>query len=213
MTATTKIVAQNTVEKPEKVVCVFCGSSPGNKDAYMEAAYELGAALAKNGYGLVYGGGDCGLMGNTSRGVVSNGGYAHGIIPSALFERERNTDIMEGKFGRCTVVQDMHTRKRLMGTEATAFVTLPGGYGTLEELAEVTTWSQLGIHQKPVIIYNINGFFDGLKRFFQDCVEEGFVKPGQAEIVVFADTLEEVLDQLENYKVPESRYKLNWENQ
>ncbi|GMM33775.1 Log1 protein [Saccharomycopsis crataegensis] len=206
--------ANKSVTKPEKVLCVFCGSSPGSDPAYTEAANELGKALAQRGYGLVYGGGDCGLMGSVARSCVVNNGYVHGIIPQALFDRERNAQIVDGQYGKTTVVNDMHTRKRMMGNEASSgFITLPGGYGSLEELAEVITWSQLGIHDKPVIVYNINGFFDGLKTFFEHCIDQGFIKRTQKEIVVFANTLEEVLDQIENYKIPESRYNLKWENQ
>lgn len=208
------MIETSLVSKPsKKVICLFCGSSPGNDPIFMEAATKLGKALVDNGYGLVYGGGDRGLMGAVCKSVVSHGGYAHGIIPEALFERERNTETDNGKLGKVTVVQDMHTRKRLMGQEADAFITLPGGYGTLEELAEVTTWSQLGIHAKPVIAYNIGGFYDGLKTFFEKCADNGFVGENQRNVVVFADSIDEVINQVEHYKLPEGRYNLSWKNQ
>lgn len=208
-----KIESKYVSAKPEKVICVFCGSSAGNSPEYVEQAKLIGKLIAEKNYGLVYGGGDVGIMGAVSKTVVDNNGYVHGIIPQALFDKERNADILDGKFGHTTVVNDMHTRKRMMAQEANAFVTLPGGYGTLEELAEVITWSQLGIHNKPVIVYNINGFFDHLRKFFNECVESGFIKKGQKEIVIFADTAEEVIQQIDNYKIPEARYNLNWDIQ
>ncbi|KAI5950061.1 hypothetical protein KGF57_004406 [Candida theae] len=234
-----------------QTVCVFCGSSFGNKPQFAEEAAKLGTELAKRSWGLVYGGGSTGLMGAVARGCATNGGYVHGIIPEALISRERvedkkevangngradvgdasnnkedefnaklkesidnhdgSTPIPDSKeYGKTTLVKDMHTRKRLMGQEASAFIALPGGYGTLEELMEVVTWQQLNIHNKPIVIFNIDGFYDNFLKFIKDAIASEFVSVKNGQIIKVANTVEEVLDAIENYKVPEGRFNLNW---
>lgn len=211
-----------TTSTPEKTVCVFCGSLFGKEASFAESASKLGELLAKRNWGLVYGGGSTGLMGAVARGCATNGGYVHGIIPEALISRERTSDNefndklkgginnLDGStplpdsslYGKTTLVKDMHTRKRLMGEEASAFVALPGGYGTLEELMEVVTWHQLNIHCKPIIVYNLNGFYDSFLKFVEDAIDSEFVSKKNGEIIKVALTAEEVLDAIEHYQVP-----------
>jgi uncharacterized protein (TIGR00730 family) len=139
-------------------ICVYCGSGSGTNPAFTDAARKLGTAMAKNGLGLVYGGGAVGLMGAVAKAVKDNGGHVTGIIPEFLMSRERAAMGIDD----LVVTRDMHERKRLMFERADAFVALPGGVGTLEELVEQLTWVQLGRHQKPVVLANIEGFWDPL---------------------------------------------------
>ncbi|ODQ47716.1 hypothetical protein PICMEDRAFT_15630 [Pichia membranifaciens NRRL Y-2026] len=219
---------------PTKTICVFCGSSFGSNPDFAAEATKLGQLMASKNYGLVYGGGTTGLMGCIAKAVASNNTYVHGIIPDALVSKERKSKDeiekindqlknsvenhkgetpLDDSYGKTTIVSDMHTRKRLMGQEAEAFVAMPGGFGTLEELFEITTWSQLGIHQKPVILFNINGFYDELIIFVQKSIEAGFISENNGKILQVAATPEEVLEKLDNYKVPEGRFNLSWKNQ
>jgi len=218
------------LSKPDKVVCVFCGSSFGNDPIYTKHASDLGTKIAEKNWGLVYGGGTTGLMGAVAKSCSENNGYVHGIIPSALVSRERidpeklnlelksNIDNHTGitpisnEYGKTTIVPDMHTRKRLMGLEADAFIALPGGYGTLEEIMEVITWSQLGIHDKPIIFYNIDGFYNELLTFIKTSIKSGFISEKNGEIIVVGENADQVLNHIADYIVPEGRYNLNWEN-
>ncbi|KAF5213239.1 hypothetical protein E0198_000756 [Clavispora lusitaniae] len=217
---------------PQKTICVFCGSSFGKNPSYAENATELGAMLAARKWGLVYGGGSTGLMGAVARGCATAGGYVHGIIPEALVTRERvsdaefNAKLQQGiehhvgstpipdskEYGKTTLVGDMHTRKRMMAQEADAFVALPGGYGTMEELMEVVTWHQLNIHDKPIVVFNMNGFYDSFLRWIREAIDSEFVSVKNGEIIQVATSPEEVLSAIENYKVPEGRFNLNWSN-
>src|SRR5262245_12742237 len=140
-------------------VCVFCGSSAGNRPEYADAARHLGAALARRGLGLVYGGGHVGLMGVVADAVLRAGGEVIGVIPQALVERE----LAQAGLTRLEVVDTMHQRKARMADLADAFVALPGGFGTCDELFEILTWSQLGLHARPVGLLNVAGFFDPLR--------------------------------------------------
>jgi uncharacterized protein (TIGR00730 family) len=152
-------------------ICVFCGSSPGARPAYSEAAAELGGLLAAEGIGLVYGGASVGLMGVLSGAVLDAGGEVIGVIPQALVDRE----IGNTRVDDLRVVGSMHERKAQMAELADAFVALPGGLGTLEELAEIYTWSQLGLHSKPLGVLDVEGYFGGLVAFLDHAVGEGFV--------------------------------------
>ncbi|EEQ36248.1 putative LOG family protein [Clavispora lusitaniae] len=217
---------------PQKTICVFCGSSFGKNPSYAENATELGAMLAARKWGLVYGGGSTGLMGAVARGCATAGGYVHGIIPEALVTRERvsdaefNAKLQQGiehhvgstpipdskEYGKTTLVGDMHTRKRMMAQEADAFVALPGGYGTMEELMEVVTWHQLNIHDKPIVVFNMNGFYDSFLSWIREAIDSEFVSVKNGDIIQVATSPEEVLSAIENYKVPEGRFNLNWSN-
>ncbi|KAL8969265.1 MAG: hypothetical protein Q9197_004436 [Variospora fuerteventurae] len=216
------------------VVCVFsypldspltahrsCGASPGTSPVHLEAARSLAQALHDHNISLVYGGGTVGLMGEVARTLAKLSGPAavHGIMPEALLELEREEGeghIDEELYGRTTVVPDMHTRKKLMAKEVieggpgSGFVAMSGGFGTLEELMEVVTWNQLGIHGKGVVAFNVDGYFDGLIQWVRTAVSAGFITPGNAGILVEALDAEEVVQQLKEYRVSEDRFKLDW---
>ncbi|KAF2810692.1 putative lysine decarboxylase [Mytilinidion resinicola] len=201
------------------VVCVFCGANPGSSPTHLAAARALAHAMATHELSLVYGGGTTGLMGEVARTLVSLSGSSSvlGIIPAALVKHEQQSPSPTSLLGHTAIVKDMHTRKRLMaeavvrGGAGGGFVALSGGYGTLEELMEVTTWNQLGIHAMPVVIYNVEGFWDGLVGWVQKAVGEGFIKRDCAGIMVEALSAEEVVVCLREYVNVEGRFGLDWE--
>ncbi|MDQ0470904.1 TIGR00730 family Rossman fold protein [Labrys wisconsinensis] len=170
-------------------ICVYCGSSPGARPSYLEAAQRVGADMAAAGARLVYGGGDVGLMGAVARSVIDHGGSVTGIIPKFLQRRERMLTAVEDLI----VTVDMHERKRLMFERADAFVALPGGVGTLEELVEQLTWAQLGQHRKPVVLANIDGFWTKLLALLEHMREEGFIPRERAVDYLVADRAEDVV--------------------
>ena len=153
-------------------ICVYCGSANGTDPIFLNAAQELGRSIAEHGLGLVYGGGDNGLMGAVARSVLEHGGHVTGVIPGFLRQREA----MLEKAQELVLVDDMHTRKRIMFERADAFVALPGGIGTLEELVEQLTWVQLGRHGKPVLIADVGGFWKPLLSLFAHMRENGFMR-------------------------------------
>ncbi len=159
---------------PNQKLCVYCGSGPGTDPIYVAAAKTLGKTIAESGLGLVYGGGSLGLMGETARSVLGAGGHVTGIIPDFLVKREQMlTDVQQ-----LIVTQDMHERKMTMFEHADGFVALPGGVGTLEELVEVSTWAQLDQHDKPILLANIGGYWNGLIELFQHMREQQFIRAG-----------------------------------
>jgi len=172
-----------------KNICVYCGSSPGDDPVYAAAARFLGTALARSGIGLVFGGGSCGLMGVVARAALAAGGRVCGIIPGFLDEREV---ALEG-LTELRIVPDMHVRKQLMFEKADAFVALPGGIGTLEELAEQLTWIQLGRHAKPLVIADIHGFWRPLLTLFAHMRGEGFIRSGYEMRYLVAERVEDVI--------------------
>ncbi|KAH6640909.1 hypothetical protein F5144DRAFT_116274 [Chaetomium tenue] len=236
-------MASNGASTPSSVtpkrtkICVYCGSSAGNKPEHVEAARALARVMAANNMALVYGGGTVGLMGEVAKTLVSLSGpdSVHGIIPEALVRYERDPTYTskqldgasgthmavpeEAVFGRTTIVKDMHTRKRLMAQEVidggpgSGFIALSGGYGTLEELFETATWNQLGIHNKGICVLNINGFYDGILTWINKSVEEGFIHGENKRILAEAKTAEDAITALREYKVSEAVYKLSWGNQ
>lgn len=173
-------------------VCVYCGSRPGARPAYAEAAARLGALLAAEGIGVVTGGGRVGLMGAVADAVLEAGGEAIGVIPQALLDREVGHEGMTELY----VVQTMHERKALMADLADAFVAMPGGLGTLEEIAEALTWAQLGIHTKPCGLLDVDGYYRPLARFLDHAVAQGFVHPEHRSALVVATEAEPLLDGL-----------------
>ncbi|CAL5868230.1 uncharacterized protein PFLUO_LOCUS2454 [Penicillium psychrofluorescens] len=243
--------AASSQDKPA-VVCVFCGSSPGNNPAHMVAARALAQEFHKNNVQLVYGGGTSGLMGEVARSLVSLSGpkAVHGVIPRALVtisnkkngartgeihappqpvaegegkaaERVVSDDtlddgIPESEYGMTTIVPDMHTRKRMMATmvleggPGSGFVSLAGGFGTIEEVMEMTTWNQLGIHRVGVVLLNINGYWDGLLGWVRNAVAQGFISADNGEILAEARSPEEVCPKLLEYRVSNGRMQLNW---
>lgn len=170
-------------------VCVFCGASPGVQPAYGEAADRFGALLAEAGIRLVYGGGNVGLMGRVADAVLSHGGEAVGVIPSFLMARE----VGHRALTEIHVVDSMHERKAMMAKLSDGFAILPGGIGTLEEMFEVWTWRQLGLHPKPCAALNVGGYYDRLRDFLDHMVVEGFLQPGHREALTLADTPEDLL--------------------
>ncbi|XP_010548131.1 PREDICTED: cytokinin riboside 5'-monophosphate phosphoribohydrolase LOG5 [Tarenaya hassleriana] len=177
-------------------VCVFCGSSTGNRDCYRDAAIGLARELVGRKLDLVYGGGSIGLMGLVARAVHEAGGNVLGIIPRTLMIKE----ITGETFGEVRAVADMHQRKAEMARHSDCFIALPGGYGTLEELLEVITWAQLGIHDKPVGLLNVDGYYDYLLTFIDKAVDDGFIKPSQRHIFVSAPNAKELVQKLEAYE-------------
>jgi uncharacterized protein (TIGR00730 family) len=179
-----------TAPRPIRNVCVYCGSNPGISPAYAEAARTLGRTMAEEGVGLVYGGGGLGLMGETARSVLANGGRVTGIIPEFLSEKERMLlDATE-----LVVVKHMHQRKQLMFDRSDAFVALPGGIGTLEELVEQLTWAQLGQHNKPIVLLNAEGFWSPLLDLLAHLRRQGFIRAGMEVRFSTVDRAEDVMD-------------------
>lgn len=180
-----------------KNICVFCGSSSGTNGVYATAAKSLGNLIATNGKELVYGGGNVGLMGIIADEVLLKGGRVTGIIPHFLFDwevgHEGLTELIK--------VDSMHERKQLMSQKADAFIAMPGGFGTLEELGEIVTWVQLSIIQKPVGILNVNGFYDALLSQLDHMVEEGFLKQENRNMLLSSESPEELMTMIENFKV------------
>jgi uncharacterized protein (TIGR00730 family) len=173
-------------------ICVYCGSGQGTDPVFTGAARVLGHMMAKAGIRLVYGGGRIGLMGEVARSVLDAGGTVTGIIPKFLKARE----VMLADAQELHVVEDMHARKKLMFDKADAFIALPGGIGTLEELVEQLTWAQLGRHEKPILIANINGFWRPLLSLLAHMRESGFVRPGLEVKYLVAERIEDALEML-----------------
>jgi uncharacterized protein (TIGR00730 family) len=173
-------------------ICVYCGSGAGSDPAFLDCARAFGHALAEHGIGLVYGGGTIGLMGAVAQAVLERGGHVTGIMPDFLKSREKLLDRVQ----ETIIVPDMHTRKRLMFDRADAFVALPGGIGTLEELVEQMTWAQLGRHSKPILLLNINGFWKPLLVLLAHMREQGFIRPGLELNYLVAERLDEVVPML-----------------
>ncbi|KKX34421.1 lysine decarboxylase [Rhizobium sp. LC145] len=159
---------------PIRSICVYCGSQPGRDPAYIAAGRALGKSIATHGLRLVYGGGTKGIMGAVASGVLSNGGQVTGIIPEFLVDMEATRHSL-GQLDELIVTEDMHARKHTMFQKADAFVTLPGGIGTLEEIVEIMTWAQLGRHEKPMVFANIGGFWDPMLDLIQHMREQGFI--------------------------------------
>jgi hypothetical protein len=173
-------------------IAVFCASSNGAHPAYRDAAEELGRALATRNIGLVYGGSNVGLMKAVAEAALTENGKVIGVIPEVLVDLE----VAHHGITELHITSTMHTRKALIGEKADAFIALPGGFGTFEELFEVLAWHTLNIHKKPVLLLNVNGFYDKLLIFLDHCVAEGLLKPKNRELLLVADTVEDALAQL-----------------
>jgi uncharacterized protein (TIGR00730 family) len=182
-----------------KSVCVYCGSSTRAELIYQESAFNLGKALAAAGIQLVYGGGQLGLMGLVADGVINHGGRAIGFITQDLEHIEGG----HHNLSELHIVDSMHTRKLKMSENADAFVILPGGFGTLDELFEILTWRQLEMHDKPLIIANINGYWDPLKTLIHHVVEHRFARPVDEKLLLFVPTIEEIVPLLNELPVPQ----------
>ena len=175
-----------------KTVCVYCGSGPGTDPLFVEAAVALGKSLADNGVRLVYGGGSIGLMGAVANAVLDHGGSVTGIIPEFLTRREEALERTQ----ELIVTQDMHERKRLMFERSDAFVALPGGMGTLEELVEQLTWQQLGRHSKPILLANIANFWEPLLELISHMRSTAFIRPSLHIDILKAERVEDILPRL-----------------
>ena len=175
------------------LVAVYCGSRLGNDEVYEQAARELGSALADNGMGLVYGGASIGLMGAVADEVIKGGAEAVGVIPTFMLKHE----IAHEQLTRLHLTDTMHTRKTVMAEYADAFITLPGGLGTLEEIMEIATWRQLYQHEKPMIILNINGFYDRMIEHLKYTTEQGFMKQQDLDRLVVCNTINEAIEMLQ----------------
>jgi uncharacterized protein (TIGR00730 family) len=181
-----------------KWICVFCGSSSGESPIYLEAATRLATLLAREGLGLVYGGSKVGLMGRLADVMLEQGGEVVGVIPQALVNRE----VGHGGLTELRVVGSMHERKAVMVERSDAFIALPGGLGTLEELFEVVTWGQLGLHRKPSGLLDVNGYYRPLIRFLDHAVTEGFLSATHRRMILVEDDPEVLLGRLTAYDPP-----------
>lgn len=181
-----------------KRICVYCGSNLGRRPSYLAAAQALGQELAARRIALVYGGGNVGLMGAIADATLAAGGEAIGVIPQALVDKE----VAHRGLTELRVVKSMHDRKALMAELSDAFIALPGGLGTLEELCEVATWTQLGFHHKAVGLLNVEGFYDGLLGFLDGAIAEQFLRPEHRQILIAATEPGALLDQLAQAKLP-----------
>ncbi|VTR99062.1 LOG family protein [Tuwongella immobilis] len=181
-----------------KRICVFCGSKSGNRPVYAEMAQRLGETLAARQLELVYGGGAIGLMGVVARATLSAGGRVTGIMPRRLAEKE----VLLTEATENIIVETMHQRKAMMADRSDGFIAMPGGYGTCEEFFEILTWSQLGIHTKPMALLNTAGFFDPLLAWIDGMVHEGFLRPRFRELLIVGTDPEDTLARMERYFPP-----------
>lgn len=184
-----------------KAICVFCGSQTGQAAVYREQAAIVGTELASRGIRLIYGGGRVGLMGVVADHVLDNGGAVTGVIPEFL----ATSELMHESATEMHVVHDMHTRKATMARLSDAFVALPGGFGTLEELLEIITWAQLGLHRKPVGVLNVDGFFDPLMRLIDQAVETGFIRAAHRDLVLSDTGFAALLERMIQHELPATR--------
>jgi hypothetical protein len=183
-------------------ICVFCGSSPGQDPAYADGAAAAARNIARNGAALVYGGGRVGLMGIVADAALGAGGEVIGVMPRALVERE----IAHRGLSELHVVESMHERKTTMSTLSDAFLALPGGAGTLEEMFEQWTWGQLGIHGKPCGFLNLKGYFEPIRIMVEKMVSEGFLLPQHAGMLAFSESIDELLAGFRSYAPPPSKW-------
>jgi uncharacterized protein (TIGR00730 family) len=184
--------------KVPKRICVFCGSSPGARPDYIGAATSLARYLAARHIGIVYGGGNVGLMGALADAALAAGGNVVGVIPQSL----RKKELSHAGLSDLRVVGSMHERKAMMAELSDAFIALPGGYGTFEEFCEVLTWTQLGLHRKPCGILNVAGYYDRLLALFDHAVAEEFVRPAHRAMIVSDSNHESLVENLLEYKLP-----------
>ena len=181
-----------------KRITVFCGSSSGTDTIFLTQATILGQTLAKKNIELVYGGANVGLMGAVADGVLNHGGKVIGVLPIFLQSKE----LAHNNLTELILVDTMHERKTKMNDLCDGVIALPGGFGTLEELFEMLTWAQLGLHKKPIGILNTNGFYDALLVLIQTMVDKGFLKPSNQQMLLISDTIDELLVKMEKYQAP-----------
>ncbi|KAA8732084.1 TIGR00730 family Rossman fold protein [Acinetobacter qingfengensis] len=182
----------------QQLIALYCGSRVGNRPVYQQAAIDLAKAIAKQGFGAVYGGASIGLMGKVADTVLEYGGEVVGVIPEFMLDYE----IANNKLTELHIVENMHTRKAMMAERASAFIALPGGLGTFEEILEIATWGQLNQHQKPMILYNVNGFYHHLVAQLEHAVAEGFLPMHHRAKILVCDQPQQILDVLNNLTSP-----------
>ena len=180
-------------KRSKKWICVFCGSAVGARAEYGAAARNLGCGIAERGYGMVFGGGSIGLMGVVADSVLEGGGEVVGVIPDCIMECE----VGHNGLTELCVVRTMHERKAMMADRADAFIALPGGFGTMDEFMEIVTWAQLGIHSKPCVLVNVDGYYDALLRFLDTAVDDGFIRSENRALVRVAANPAEALGMIE----------------
>lgn len=182
-----------------KSITVFCGSSTGNNDIFKEQAYEVGKTLAERNIRLVFGGGKVGLMGAVSEGALDHGGEAIGVLPIFLKRKELEHENLT----EMIIVDSMHERKMKMYELCDGVITLPGGFGTMEEFFEMVTWAQLGLHQKPIALLNTDGYYDDLLSLMENMVRKGFLQEQYKNMLLHDDEIEMLLDKMNKYKAPD----------
>ena len=179
-------------------ICVYCGSSSGNDPAFVAAATDLGSTIADHGYGLVYGGASIGLMGTVADSVLASAGIVTGVMPKSLADK----DIAHSGLSELIVTKSMHERKTRMADLSDAFIALPGGLGTFEELFEIWTWAQLGFHQKPIAVLNVNSYFNKLIEFLEDSTAKGFIKVAHQKMLLVSDSSDELIHKITSFAPP-----------
>ena len=187
-----------TPKTTQPLIALYCGSRSGNKPIYTEKAIALAQGLADQGFGLVYGGASIGLMGQVANAVIQHGGQSVGVIPEFMLDYE----IAHHQLTELHIVKNMHERKAMMAERASAFVALPGGLGTFEEILEVATWGQLNQHQKPMMLYNVNGFYDALIAQLDHAVEEGFLPPQHRAKLIICNHADQIVNAIKNLSAP-----------
>lgn len=195
----TNYFKDNSPKTTRPLVALYCGSRAGNKPVYLEKAIQLSQGLAEHGFGLVYGGASIGLMGQVADAMIQHGGEAVGVIPEFMLDYE----IAHNQLTELHVVTSMHQRKAMMADRACAFVALPGGLGTFEEILEIATWGQLNQHQKPMMLYNVNGFYDALIMQLDRAVEDGFLPPQHRAKLIVCEDENEIYSSLTNLGHPQ----------
>lgn len=193
-----KTISPTPIKTTQSLIALYCGSRTGNRPIYRDKAIELAQHIASQGFGIVYGGASIGLMGQVADTVLKHGGEVVGVIPEFMLDYE----IAHHRLTELHIVQTMHERKALMADRASAFIALPGGLGTFEEILEIATWGQLNQHQKPMIIYNVNHFYDALIAQLDHAVEEGFLPPQHRAKVIICDNLEQISNVIRNLNAP-----------
>ena len=190
---------QQPIKATQCLIALYCGSRFGNKPIYKETAIELARGIAEHGFGIVYGGASIGLMGQVADTVSEHGGDVVGVIPEFMLDYE----IAHKQLTELHIVQSMHERKAMMAERASAFVALPGGFGTFEEILEIATWGQLNQHQKPMILYNVNGFYNNLIAQLDHAVEEGFIPPQHRAKLIVCNHVDQIYNAIKNLEAPQ----------
>lgn len=187
------------IKTTQSLIALYCGSRTGNKPIYRDTTIELAQHIATQGFGIVYGGASIGLMGQVADTVLEHGGEVVGVIPEFMLDYE----IAHSQLTELHIVKSMHERKALMAERASAFIALPGGLGTFEEILEIATWGQLNQHQKPMIIYNVNRFYDALIAQLDHAVDEGFLPPQHRAKLIICENPEQISNVIKNLNSPE----------